>query len=204
MNQAATLTVPSVHRMSLLLSPLWSPVWAICRAAGALRWLSTTSLECHSSARSRRCQVCRATGCRRSRCVEITDAGHGPIQRHRAEIYRLLDMAAVHHPQADIARRRVAEENVAVHVRADDGPIRGQLANDGGLYHLRAVHEPDAEIAILIYPENIGLAVAVEIAGAATGQLSGTAPGTAACTIWPLFTSHMPRLQAASRRSMSP
>src|SRR6266853_548924 len=53
----------------------------------------------------------------------------------------------------------------SVGIGALDGPDDGYISNAGRLRDLRAVHEPDRHIAAGVMPENVALAVAVEVAG---------------------------------------
>src|SRR5258706_11500379 len=53
----------------------------------------------------------------------------------------------------------------SVGIGAVDGPDDGYISNAGRLRDLRAIHEPHRYIAAGVLPENVALAVAVEVAG---------------------------------------
>ena len=98
--------------------------------------------------------------------VEVTNAGNLPGRRHRPEVYRLDDIGAVHHPHSDLVGRGVVPEDVALAVRSGNSPRRWHVADDRRLHDRRAVHEPDAEVAAGVTPQNVAVAVAVEVTGA--------------------------------------
>src|SRR5208282_2758160 len=93
--------------------------------------------------------------------------------RHGADVRGggIQDRGAVHLPDRHVAGR-VAPEDVALAVAVkvagtDDRPDAGRHGGDvrgGGVQDRGAVHLPDCHVAGRVVPENVGLAVAVEVA----------------------------------------
>src|SRR5258708_9457900 len=69
-------------------------------------------------------------------------------------------------------------ENVALAVaveiaRLDDRPSCGRRAETDGQHELRAVHQPHGHIAARVTPQDVALAVTVEVAGSGHGPGGG-------------------------------
>ena len=104
-------------------------------------------------------------------------------------------LVTVHDPHPDIAARDITQEYVAFHVGADDDPIRRQLSNDSRLQDLRTVHEPDADVALIVHPEDVGLAVAIEVSG--TGDRPVERDRAEAAALYDLCAVHQPHADIA-------
>src|SRR5208282_3861312 len=178
MNQIAASPLVSFHRMSLMPSPLKSPV-------------STTDQVVASEPSPALDKIAEPfisqTALLRERFVAgsfnhptpPTSVGVGALdgpdaRRHGGDVRGggVQDRGAVHLPDRRVAGR-VVPENVAhagaVEVAGFDDRPGGRHGGDvrgGGVQDRGAVHLPDRHVAGRVAPENVGIAVAVEVAGA--------------------------------------
>jgi hypothetical protein len=93
------------------------------------------------------------------------------LSRHRADRLKAL-FRALRHPDRDRARtnrcdgRRAQRLNNDVVVLRDDVPIASRIEADiAAADEAGAVHQPHRRRAVIVLPEDVGLAVAVVVAG---------------------------------------
>src|SRR5208282_415348 len=179
MNQIATSPLVSFHRMSLMPSPLKLPV-------------STTDQVVASEPSPALDKIAEPfisqTALLRERFVAgsfnhptpPTSVGVGALdgpdaRRHGGDVRGggVQDRGAVHLPDRRVAGRVVPENAAlagAVEVAGSaDRPGAGRHGADvrgGGVQDRGAVHQPDRHVAGRVAPENVAIAVAVEVAGA--------------------------------------